>query len=134
MQSSAEPVWITIQTVIAIHAMQLSEHGGVPGLRDRGLLESALARPQQLLHYQPESKLEKLAAAYMCGVIRNHPFADGNKRTGFVLGALFVLRNGQRLRAPQPEAANMILDVAAGTVDEERLCAWIGTHLIPASP
>ncbi len=113
--------------------MQLSEHGGVPGLRDRGLLESALARPQQLLHYRSESKLQQLAAAYMCGVIRNHPFADGNKRTGFVLGTLFVLRNGQRLRAPQPEAANIILDVAAGTLDEERLSTWIESHLVPVS-
>ena len=126
MPNNRDPVWITRQTAMAVHGMQLAEHGGLPGLRDIGLLEAALGRPQQILHYEPEASLTKLASAYICGLIRNHPFLDGNKRTGFVLGAIFLGRNGSKLRSPQPETANVILEVAAGTWTEDQLTNWLG--------
>jgi len=125
LPSDVEPFWVTWQTAVAVHGMQLAEHGGASGLRDRGLLESALARPRQIFSYQPEAGLARLSAAYICGVIQNHPFLDGNKRTGFVVGAIFLGRNGNALHAPQPETANVILAVAAGTLPEEQLTAWI---------
>jgi len=124
--NDAEPFWITWQTAVAVHGMQLAERGGASGLRDRGLLESALAQPRQIFSYEPNAGLPRPSAADMCGVVRNHAFLDGNKRTGFVLGALFLGRNGNPLYAPQPEMANIILDVATGNLSGEQLTAWIG--------
>lgn len=129
----SEPVWITVQTAIAVHAVQLSEHGGSSGLRDRGLLESAMARAEQIHHDEPDAIFEHLAAAYVSAIIRNHPFVDGNKRTGFVLGALFLSRNGRQWKPPQAEAANVILEVAAGTFTEEMLTGWMLKWSAPAS-
>ncbi len=105
--------------------MQLAEHGGASGLRDRGLLESAVSRPQQIFSHEPGCDLQRLSAAYILGLIRNHPFVDGNKRTGLVVGALFLRRNGKPLTAPQPETANVILELAAGSWTEKQLTAWL---------
>ena len=115
---------------MAVHGMQLPEHGGPTGLRDIGLLEAALAGPQQILNDAPEASPTKLASASICGFIRNHPFLEGNKRTGLVLGAIFLGRNGPKLRSPQPETANGILEMAAGTWSEEQLTDWLGRRTV----
>lgn len=120
----SEPVWLDLPVALAIHALQIDEHGGAPGLRDQGLLESALARPRQLIAYG-EPDLFALAAAYTAGIVRNHPFADGNKRTGFVIGILFLELNGQAFRASEPEVARAVVDLAAGTIDEDTFALWL---------
>ncbi|MDQ6699987.1 MAG: type II toxin-antitoxin system death-on-curing family toxin [Acidobacteriota bacterium] len=124
-----EPIWVTWHTVLAIHQQQLKEHGGSSGIRDRNLLESALARPQQIFHYSDDPSLPQLAAAYAGGITNNHPFLDGNKRTGFVVMAVFLARNGHRFQAPQVEVVTMMLALAAGSLPEDRLAEWIGQNL-----
>ncbi len=124
-----EPIWVTWHTAIAIHQQQLKEHGGSSGIRDRNLLESALARPQQIFHYSDDPSLPQLAAAYAGGITNNHPFLDGNKRTGFVVMAVFLARNGHRFQAPQVEVVTMMLALAAGSLPEDRLAEWIGQNL-----
>jgi len=113
--------------VYATHQAQLDEHGGLPGLRDEGALLSALARPENLHHYGNPTTFE-LAAAYAAGVIQNHPFADGNKRTGFLCAFVFLYLNGQQLRAPEAEAVVMTLELAAGTVDEAGYARWLADN------
>jgi death on curing protein len=119
-----EPVWITEPEVLAIHDRQLSEHGGASGVRDPNLLGSALARPQQLFAYGDPDTAD-LAAAYTAGIIRNHPFVDGNKRTGFVAGILFLELNGYRFTASEADATQAILSLAAGEMSEETFTAWL---------
>jgi len=119
-----EPVWITEPEVLAIHDRQLTEHGGASGLRDPGLLGSALARPQQFFAYgDPDTAT--LAAAYTAGIVRNHPFVDGNKRTGFVIGILFLELNGHRFTASEADATQAVLSLAAGEMTEETFIAWL---------
>ena len=119
-------VWLLEETAIAIHQRQISEHGGIEGLRDEGLLASALARPQNLLAYaQPRPDLAALAAAYAYGIARDHPFADGNKRTALVAARTFLLLNGVNLEASQDEKYLTFLKLAQGTVTEEQLADWI---------
>lgn len=120
-----EPVWLTRAQVEAIHLSLVREHGGSHGLRDEDLLESALARPRNLWHYGSEPDIFSLAGAYGFGVIRNHPFVDGNKRTGFACAGVFLLSNGWELRAEEPEAVLVIRDVAAGELGEAELVAWL---------
>jgi death-on-curing protein len=110
--------------VMAMHEMMLVRHGGSAGVRDAGLLESALARPQQLFHYGAPD-LAELAAAYVAGIVRNHPFIDGNKRSGFMTGYVFLTRNGLRFEAPEAEAAQMVLALAAGELNEAQFAAWV---------
>jgi death-on-curing protein len=105
-----EPEWISRDVVLAIHEMQLAEHGGPLGIRDRGLLESALARPQNVYHYRPGATLLEMAAAYAGGITQNHPFVDGNKRTGWVVCALFLELNGRAVVASQTD---VVLGVAS---------------------
>jgi death-on-curing protein len=119
-----EPVWITKLEVLAIHDRQLAEHGGAPGIRDTGSLESAIARPQQIYAYG-DPDIFDLAAAYTAGIVRNHPFIDGNKRTGFVIGVLFVELNGRRFTAAEPDATQAVLDLAAGEISERAFAAWL---------
>ena len=122
----AEIVWLLEETVIAIHHRQISEHGGGEGLRDQGLLASALARPQSLLAYaQPEPDLAALAAAYAYGIALDHPFVDGNKRTALVAARTFLLLNGVNLEASQDEKYLTFLRLAQGTLTEEKLADWI---------
>ena len=119
-------VWLLEETVIAIHHRQISEHGGSEGLRDEGLLASALARPQKVLAYtQPPPDLAALAAAYAYGIARNHPFVDGNKRTALVAARTFLLLNGVNLEANQDEKYLTFLQLAQGTLTEEQLADWI---------
>ena len=125
--SSKEPRWLRIYAVIAIHAEQISEHGGSPGIRDRGLLESALARPRNFFNLQ-QTGIQRLAAAYATGIIRNHPFIDGNKRTGFLAMYTFLAINGFELTATEPETVAATLSLAAGELTDEQFAAWLFDH------
>jgi death on curing protein len=119
-------VWLLEEAAIAIHQRQISEHGGSEGLRDEGLLASALARPQNVLAYaQPPPDLAVLAAAYAYGIARNRPFVDGNKRTALVAARTFLLLNGVNLEANQDEKYLTFLQLAQGTLTEEQLADWI---------
>ena len=119
-----EPIWIANLEVLAVHDRQLAEHGGAAGIRDIGLLESAIARPQQL-HAYGDPDIFDLAAAYTFGIVRNHPFVDGNKRTGFIAGILFVELNGRRFTASEPDATQAVLDLAIGEMSEGEFAAWL---------
>lgn len=119
--------WIDRRALELLHDESLAEHGGSPGLRDEGLLESALARPQNLVAYD-EPDFTNLAAAYGAGLVRNHPFVDGNKRAGFLSLGLFLALNGYRLEATQAEATLTMLALAAGDLDERAFAAWIRAH------
>lgn len=112
-----------------VHEAQLREHGGLPGIRDEGLVESALARPKQKLAYAGRSDLATLAAAYAFGVTRNHGYVDGNKRTGFMAAYVFLGLNGFDLQAEELDVAAMMERVAAGDTTERRLANWIRRHL-----
>ena len=125
-----DPTWLDRAIVEALHVDQILEHGGSLGIRDEGLLESALARPRQTWHYEPLTDLATLAAAYAFGVARNHPFVDGNKRTALVAAYTFLAINGFELEAPEPEAVSAILGTADGSLSEEDLASWIRSHLI----
>jgi death-on-curing protein len=124
-----EPKWLSRVVVDAVHNDQLREHGGLPGIRDENALESALARPQQKWHYAADSTdVPLLAAAYGFGLVRNHPYRDGNKRIGFLAMATFLGMNGYSLAATDAEVVAEILALAGGTVSEEALAAWIRQH------
>lgn len=118
-----EIVWLPLAVVRAIHDEQLAEHGGGMGLRDLGLLESALSRPVNLAAYGTPD-IADLAAAYGFGIARNHPFIDGNKRTAFVASALFLELNGRRFTASEVDAATTFLRLAAGDMSEAELAGW----------
>jgi death-on-curing protein len=122
-----EPVWIDLEVVLAIHDEQLAEHGGQAGVRDRGLLESAMARPQNQFAYG-EHSLARLAAGYAFGVSRNHPFLDGNKRTSLVVAELFLEVNGCELFATNAECVMTFLQLAAGELTEEQPAEWMTAH------
>ena len=124
----SEPVWIEEDLVLAIHDRQLAEHGGAEGVRDVPLLRSALARPQNHLAYE-NSDIVELAAKYMAGIVQNHPFVDGNKRTGFVVGVLFLELNGYRFTASEEAAAQVVLELAAGRIDEAGLTAFLRANV-----
>jgi death-on-curing protein len=121
-------VWLGEPIALAIHDRSLVLHGGAAGVRDAGLLQSALARPLQLQAYGENVDLFDLAAAYTFGVVKNHPFADGNKRTGFVLGTLFLELNGARFDAGEAAAAEAVLALASGEVDEAGYAQFLREH------
>ncbi len=124
-----EPVWVNRRALVLLHAETLAEHGGRAGVLDEGRLESALARPRQIFSYAPKPDLARLAAAYGMGLVRDHPFADGNKRVAFLAVGLFLGLNGFRLAADQAGAAGTMLALAAGEMSEEEFAAWIRTHV-----
>ena len=123
-----EPVWILDEVAQAIHSILLSEHGGGTGIRDEALLESALSRPQQKYNYEPTTSIFELAAAYSFSIASNHPFVDGNKRTAFTVGTLFLEMNGVLLIAPEPDAAITFENLAAGKISEKELAVWFGEN------
>jgi len=118
-----EPTWLLDAAVLIAHEMSLANFGGAEGIRDTHLLASALARPKNLFVYEKPG-LHDLAAAYTFGIVKNHPFVDGNKRTGFLAGAAFLELNGVTLAASEPEATRIILGVASGSVSEGQLADW----------
>ena len=117
--------WIPDAAVRAMHAELLAEHGGRPGVRDAALLSSALARPRNRRVYGSSASLFDLAAAYGFGIVRNHPFIDGNKRLGLAVMYVFLEINGYRLDAPEVEAVDVMLRLAAGDLDEKWLSGWL---------
>jgi death-on-curing protein len=124
--------WIGRSTVLAIHDMQLAQHGGLDGVNDDNLIESALARPQQLNAYGvPAPDAFDLAAAYGYGMTKNHGFSDGNKRTGWILTRLFLADNGTGIQYTAADAIQVMLGVAAGTVTERQFAEWLRERRVP---
>jgi death-on-curing protein len=120
-----EPLWMELADAVIAHDLELSAHGGSTGIRDSGLLESALARPKNLWAYAPAPpSLARLAAAYAFGISSNHPFVDGNKRTALVVSFAFLDVNGMEMTASQEEAYVTMLGLAAGEISEEQLAVW----------
>ena len=129
-----EPTWVRQDIVLAIHQRQLAEHGGGQGLRDAGLLESALARPRNLWAYaDPRPDAAALAASYASGIVKNHPFVDGNKRTGLVTCRTFLILNGWDVDASAEEKYVTFASLAAGAIGEAELAAWLREHLRPVA-
>lgn len=128
-----EPVWLDAADALAIHDRQLAEHGGGAGVRDHGMLESALGRPVNQWHYG-EDDLSALAAAYAFGVARNHPFIDGNKRTAWVLARLFLALNQLEIAFDPEDAISTVLALAAGELSEDELADWFRTRITSPSP
>ncbi len=125
--------WFTEPEVLALHDLMLAHYGGAGGVRDASMLASALARPRQLCHYGKPS-ISELAAAHAVGIVRNHPFVDGNKRTGFMLAAGFIELNGGEFVAPEAEAVIHTLGLAAGEISEAAYARWLeGAHRMPPS-
>src|SRR5829696_6773229 len=125
-----EPIWLLAAVVTAIHSRQLAEHGGLDGIRDPGLLSSALARPKNAFAYsQPRPDIPALAAAYAFGIIKNHPFVDSNKRTAYVLCSTFLILNGHDIDASDIDKFQTFLAVAEGKSDESQLADWIRSKL-----
>ena len=120
-----EPTWLTRAMLESAHAEQVREHGGLHGIRDEGLLESALARPRQRWSFEPTGDLVALAASYGFGLTKNHAFLDGNKRVGFVAMNMFLILNGYEIDTTESEAASTVLALAAGTLDECGLTDWL---------
>lgn len=122
--------WLNVRLLHTVHDEQLAEHGGAAGVRDEGLLASALARAQQLAAYG-DPDVADLAAAYAYGIVRNHPFVDGNKRSAFVAAQIFLRLNGSRIHADRADCVLTMLRLAAGEIDEAAYAAWLREHLAP---
>ncbi|MGC2209185.1 MAG: type II toxin-antitoxin system death-on-curing family toxin [Candidatus Korobacteraceae bacterium] len=127
-----EPVWIDEHDALALHDRLLALHGGAAGVRDDALLKSALARPQQHRAYGGSPDAVELAAIYTAGIVRNHPFVDGNKRTGFVVGILFLELNGYLFHASEEDAAQAVIALAAGKLDEGGYCNFLRVNVTRA--
>jgi death-on-curing protein len=126
-----EPRWLKPVFILAIHADQIQAHGGTPGIRDKGLLLSALERAPNRHRYEPDADLAALAAAYGFGISSNHPFVDGNKRVAFQAMFVFLGLNGFRIEASEEEVVNLILALASGDLEEAGLADWLRTHITP---
>jgi death-on-curing protein len=126
-----EPVWLNRIDCLAVHEMMLAQHGGLAGVRDEGLLESALAKPHHLIAYGAPT-LPDLAASYAAGIILNHPFLDGNKRTGFLMAAAFLELNGLLFTASEESVVETTLLLAAGELEETGYAAWLEANLTPS--
>ena len=127
-------IWIDKRDALAIHEQSLIRYGGANGIRDEGLLESALARPLQRHAYSETADIFELAAVYTAGIVKNHPFVDGNKRTGFIAGILFLEMNGYIFTAAEAPAAQAVLELAAGTVEETGFAAFLRDHFKAKRP
>ena len=125
-----EPKWISEAVVLKIHERQIFEFGGSDGVRDMGLLQSALARPQHAFHYNQVLSLTKLAACYAFGIAKNHAFLDGNKRTALVTCFLFLMKNGFSIQATDEERFTAILSLAEGLISEEQFASWLDAHMV----
>jgi death-on-curing protein len=125
----SEPIGIDTSEAVILHDRLLTLHGGRSGLRDLGLLESALARPRHRIAYAEKSRIDELAAAYTAGIVGNHPFIDGNKRTGFVIGVLFLELNGYRFIASEEDATAAVLALASGNLDEDGYAVFLAANV-----
>jgi death on curing protein len=123
-----EPLWLSKEFVLALHERLVAEFGGLGGLRDEGLLESALGKPENLFAYGENPSAIQLAASYAAGIVKNHPFLDGNKRVGFAAAAVFLETNGFRLTASEAEATAATMALAAGKFAEEDYDKWLAEH------
>jgi death on curing protein len=123
-----EPEWLPRALILAIHDEQLAEHGGGVGVRDEGLLDSALSRPRNRYEYDENTDLASLAAAYVFGIAKNHPFIDGNKRTAFVAAEVFLDVNGLTLAATDQDCVITMLRLASGEIDEDTFATWLRTN------
>ncbi len=124
-----EPIWLEMDAVLALHDMQLATFGGPAGLHDAGLLESALHRPRNVLFDATVApSLARLAAAYAFGLVENHPFVDGNKRTGLVVSFTFLKLNGQKMTASEEDTYQTFINLASGALSEEALADWISAN------
>src|SRR5271154_6980833 len=128
--ASVEPEWISEEDAVAIHQRQLAEHGGGAGVRDMGLLQSALARPLNAYHYNQVVSLSKLAACYGFGIAKNHAFIDGNKRTAYVVMRAFLVLNSFDIDATKEEKYLTMYSLAEGSLSEEQLADWLESKLI----
>lgn len=127
----SEPEWLSKAVNLAVHDEQLAEHGGGAGVRDDGLLESALTHPRNRLAYDAAADLAALAAAYAFGLARNHPFIDGNKRTAFVAAEVFLDLNGMTLTASDEDCVLTMLRLAAGEIEEDAFADWLRANSVP---
>jgi death-on-curing protein len=123
------PRWLDQRALVLLHAESVAEHGGLWGLRDQAALQSALARPRNVQAYEPGAGAARLAAAYGFGIVRSHPFSDGNKRAGFLAVGLFLELNGFDLEVDEADAVKTIVDLAAGNLSEEALADWIRARI-----
>lgn len=123
-------IWTNEQVALAIHEHLISLHGGASGVRDKELLKSALARPLNILAYDQQAGVIHLAAAYTAGILQNHPFVDGNRRTGFIVGVLFLELNGYRFIATEENSAQAVIALAAGSLDEAGFKLFLGDNSI----
>ena len=130
MKPMKEPVWVPRLVIKAVHIDQIREHGGIPGMRDEALLEAAIARPRHKWTYKRKPDLAALAAAYCFGIVRNHPFRDGNKRVGFLAAVVFLGLNGYEFTATEEEVVTVILELAAGKRAESNLAKWFRDHIV----
>jgi len=124
-----EPVWVEKEAILLLHAKSLARFGGMEGMRDDGLLDSALARPRNAFHYDGMRDIAELAASYTFGLAKNHPFADGDKRIAFLAIGLFLGSNGWTLNAEPVEAIRAMLALAEGEIGEEEFAAWLKLHV-----
>ena len=127
----AKFVWLDERDARTLHERLLAEYGGAAGLRDGGLLQSAMPRPRQHAAYVEDADAVQLAALYTAGIVRNHPFVDGNKRTGFVLGILFLELNGYTFSASEVDSAHAVIALASGALDEAGYAAFLAANAIP---
>jgi death on curing protein len=125
-----EPRWLSVEEVARLHDIQIQRYGGQPGVRDRGLLESAVLRPRNKHHYEGATDLVELAASYAAAISGNHPFFDGNKRTAFFTMAVFLEINGLQLKAPESEATRAMLELAADSSSEGRFRDWLRAWVV----
>jgi death-on-curing protein len=119
-----EPVWVLFDVAVSVHKILIVDHGGLPGIRDNDLLDSALNRPRQSFSYNTEPSIAELAASYCFGIARNHPFVDGNKRSALTIAGIFLEINGYTLTAAEPDAVVIIEALAAGNISELDVAAW----------
>jgi len=124
-RKTKEPLWIEVRDALAIHGRVVALHGGAAGVRDQALLESGLARPRQHYTYGRSADIVEMAALYSAGIVRNHPFVDGNKRTGFVIGVLFLELHGFVFTASEEDATRAVMALAAGSLDEPAFATWL---------
>lgn len=126
-----EPNWLDREALVELHHISLKRFGGMPGLRDEGLMEAALARPRQVYAYNPDADIFDLATAYAAAFVRNHAFVDGNKRAGFTACLVFLADNGWMLNTTPADATTMMVGLAGRRVDEVSFSNWLRTHCVP---